>query len=93
MANILQGGHVSTYDDPATGLPFDFGVQSFNNYGPAAAFMQRLGISTIPAPRVTLTQRFVDFKTGSVVPYVPSSAADRTSASTSSFGSLKRPST
>lgn len=80
VTDISQGGHVSTYDDPATGLPFDFAVQSFNDYGPANAFMQRLGISTIPAPRVALTQRFVDFKTGSEVPYVPSSAADRTAA-------------
>ncbi|KAK1753604.1 hypothetical protein QBC47DRAFT_415382 [Echria macrotheca] len=74
------GGHVSTYDDPVAGKPFDFGVQSFNSYGPAEAFFTRLGIEFSPAPRVPLTQRFVDFKTGKEVPYVASSNEDRTAA-------------
>lgn len=74
------GGHVSTFDDPSTGKPFDFGVNSYNDYGPAKDFFNRLGISFSPAPRVALTQRFVDFQTGRPVAYEPPSNQDRTAA-------------
>ena len=74
------GGHVSTFDDLSTGKPFDFGVNSYNDYGPAKDFFNRLGISFSPAPRVALTQRFVDFQTGRPVAYEPSSNQDRKAA-------------
>lgn len=80
MLTAGQGGHVSTYDDPVTGKPFEFGVQSFNAYGPAEAFFNRLQIPFSAAPRVPLTSRYVDFKSGNTVPYQPSSNADRTAA-------------
>ncbi|KAK5660001.1 hypothetical protein OQA88_13467 [Cercophora sp. LCS_1] len=74
------GGHVSTFHDEETGTNFNFGVQSFNDIGPARDFFTRLGVEIGAAPRVPLTQRFVDFSTGEEVGYVPSSAADRTAA-------------
>lgn len=65
------GGHVSTYDDPIVSRGFDFGVNSYNDYGPARAFMGRLGVPVSAAPRLTLTNKYVDFKTGLPVAYSP----------------------
>ncbi|KAK3358784.1 hypothetical protein B0T25DRAFT_531155 [Lasiosphaeria hispida] len=76
----LLGGHVSTFDDPETGTPFDFGVQTFNDYGPARAFFQRMNVTVGVAPRTPLVSRYVDFKTGLPVDFTPPSAADRTAA-------------
>ncbi|KAK0720987.1 hypothetical protein B0H67DRAFT_483686 [Lasiosphaeris hirsuta] len=76
----LLGGHVSTFDDPDTGTPFDFGVQSFNDYGPARAFFQRMNVTVGVAPRTPLVSRFVDFQTGLPVNFTSPSAADRTAA-------------
>jgi len=67
---------VSTFDDPVAGRAFDFGVQSYNDYGPAKNFFARLGISHSAAPRVPLTTTYVDFKTGDPVPFVPVSFPD-----------------
>lgn len=75
-----MGGHVATYQDPMTGLPFDFGVQSYNNYGPASAFFQRMNVSVGSAPRVPLLSRYVDFTTGLPVNFTPPANADRIAA-------------
>ncbi|KAK4222652.1 beta-cyclopiazonate dehydrogenase [Podospora fimiseda] len=75
------GGHVSTFDDPETSKPFDFGVNSFTDYGPAQAFFNRLGIPFSVPPRVALSTEYADFTTGLPVPgYTPPSNADRTAA-------------
>ncbi|KAL2266773.1 hypothetical protein VTJ83DRAFT_6125 [Remersonia thermophila] len=75
------GGHVSTYTDPASGKSFDYGVQNFNNYGPAAAFFQRLGVSTGPAPpRIPLATQYADFTTGAQVNWTAPDAAARSAA-------------
>lgn len=75
------GGHVSTYDDPDTSTPFDFGVNVFNDYGPAQAFFQRMGVPYSTGPRTPLTTQYVDFSTGLTVPnFTPPSASDRTAA-------------
>ncbi|KAK3898435.1 beta-cyclopiazonate dehydrogenase [Staphylotrichum tortipilum] len=75
-----MGGHVSTYDDPKTGLPFDFGVQSFNDYGPARAFFQRMGVPVSAAPRNALVSQWADFTTGAAVNFTPPANADRVAA-------------
>ena len=82
-ADLLpQGGHVSTYDDPKTGSSFDFGVQSFNDYGPAKAFFDRLGIPVSAAPRVALTSKYVDFVSGAAVNFTPPANDARVAALT-----------
>ncbi|KAJ4291257.1 hypothetical protein N0V88_006258 [Collariella sp. IMI 366227] len=63
------GGHISTYDDPKTGKPFDYGVQTFNDYGPAKAFFERMGIEVSTAPRNVLTSQWADFTTGEPVAF------------------------
>ncbi|KAL2118819.1 hypothetical protein VTJ04DRAFT_5778 [Mycothermus thermophilus] len=71
------GGHVSTYDDASTGKSFDFGVQSFNDYGPAAAFFERMGVATAgPAPRLTLNTQFADFTNGAPVNWTAPTPAE-----------------
>jgi len=75
------GGHVSTFDDPDTSTPFDYGVNTFNDYGPAKAFFERMGVPYSAGPRTPLTTRYVDFSTGLPVPnFTPPSASDRTAA-------------
>ncbi|KAH6847792.1 hypothetical protein B0I37DRAFT_151553 [Chaetomium sp. MPI-CAGE-AT-0009] len=75
-----MGGHVSTYDDPKTGTPYDFGVQSFNDYGPAKAFFERMGVPVGAAPRVALTSKYADFSSGAGVEFTPPANADRVAA-------------
>ncbi|KAL2168160.1 hypothetical protein VTG60DRAFT_328 [Thermothelomyces hinnuleus] len=75
-----MGGHVSTYDDPKTGSSFDFGVLSFNDYGLAKAFFERMGVPIGSAPRVALTSQYADFTTGAAVDFTPPSNDDRVAA-------------
>ncbi|KAL2163202.1 hypothetical protein VTH06DRAFT_5258 [Thermothelomyces fergusii] len=77
-----MGGHVSTYDDPKTGSSFDYGVQTFNDYGPARAFFERMGVPVSSAPRVALTSKYADFTTGALVDFTPPSNDDRVAALT-----------
>ena len=64
-----------------TKTPFEYGVQSYNDYGPARAFFQRLNVSIgTPPPRARPTARYVDFSTGLPVDYVPASSADQQTA-------------
>ncbi|GAB1318026.1 Beta-cyclopiazonate dehydrogenase [Madurella fahalii] len=74
------GGHVSTYDDPVTGQPFDFGVQTFNDYGPARAFFERMGVPVGAGARTPLVSQYADFSTGLAVNFTPPANADRTAA-------------
>ncbi|KAL2127273.1 hypothetical protein VTI74DRAFT_10994 [Chaetomium olivicolor] len=76
------GGHISAYDDPKTGKPFDFGVQTFNDYGPAKAFFDRMGIEVSTGPRNVLTNTYADFTTGAAVNFTPPANADRVAALT-----------
>lgn len=56
-------------------------MQSYNDYGPAHTFFQRLNVSVgTPPPRARLTARYVDFTTGLPVDYVPASSADQQAA-------------
>ncbi|KAK0638488.1 hypothetical protein B0T16DRAFT_337098 [Cercophora newfieldiana] len=85
------GGHVSTYDDPVAGRGFDFGVQTFNDYGPAAAFFDRLGIPYSENPRAGLTDRYVDFNTGSNVSFVPAAFSPNTLGALETFLQVVEP--
>jgi len=71
---------VSEYVDPDSGNVFEYGVQLFNDYGPARAFFERLGITPTAPARLPLTQQFVDFTTGRGVNYTVPSLADTTAA-------------
>ncbi|KAK0619102.1 hypothetical protein B0T14DRAFT_200538 [Immersiella caudata] len=74
------GGHVAEYNDPVTGIRFEYGVSQFNDYGPARAFFQRLGVTPGAPRRNPLTQQFVDFKSGARVNYTAAAAADTAAA-------------
>ncbi|KAK3326855.1 hypothetical protein B0H66DRAFT_513480 [Apodospora peruviana] len=74
------GGHVSTYDDPVSGKSYDFGVQNWNDYGPAAAFFARMNVSVGAPARTPLVSNYVDFTTGLAVNYSAPASADRTAA-------------
>lgn len=65
------GGHVSTFTDPELNRHFDFGVQTFNDYGPARAFFARLNITVDGGVRVPLTSEYVDFTNGEPVDFTP----------------------
>ncbi|KAK4445797.1 beta-cyclopiazonate dehydrogenase [Podospora aff. communis PSN243] len=76
------GGHVAEYTDPTTGIRFEYGVQQFNDYGPARTFFQRLGITPGPprANNLIPGRQVVDFKTGVPVNYTFPLPADQTAA-------------
>ncbi|TPX15260.1 uncharacterized protein E0L32_004537 [Thyridium curvatum] len=76
------GGHVSTYIDPESGRPIDFGVQSFIDIGGAKDFFARMNVSIGTPGRIVNKARYVDFKTGEELDYVPPAAADRTAGLT-----------
>ena len=59
--------------DPVTGLPIDFGVNVWNDWGPARAFFDRMNVSVSDPVRAALTSRYIDFKTGLPVNYTPAS--------------------
>ncbi len=55
-------------------------MQSFNDYGPARAFFERMNISVSAAPRNALVSQWADFTTGAAVNFVPPANADRVEA-------------
>jgi hypothetical protein len=61
-------------------LPFDFGVQTFNEYGPARAFFERMKVPVSTGPRVATTAQYADFTTGAAVTFNPPANADRVAA-------------
>jgi len=81
-AHNAQGGHVNTYTDTTTPnpTPYDYGVQSFIEYGKARDFFTRFNIATGNSTRVPTTPRYIDFSTGLTVPYTPPTSAARSSA-------------
>jgi hypothetical protein len=58
---------VNTYIDPATGIPYDYGVESFLDLGNATGFFERFGIETAPLSQANVTTEYIDFNTGEVV--------------------------
>ncbi|KAH6655669.1 amine oxidase [Truncatella angustata] len=61
------GGHVETYIDPVSGKPYDYGVNSYTEYGAAEEFFSRFNISLQTPTRLTLTTTYADFNTGKVL--------------------------
>ncbi|KAL0935971.1 amine oxidase [Colletotrichum truncatum] len=63
------GGHVSTYDDPKTGKPYDVGVYSYTDYPGAREFFDRFNIPIQDPLRLALTNLYADFDTGKLANY------------------------
>ncbi|OHW98041.1 amine oxidase [Colletotrichum incanum] len=61
------GGHVSTYDDPETGKPYDVGVYSYTDYPGAREFFRRFQIPIQDPVRLPLSTTYVDFDNGRLV--------------------------
>ncbi|TDZ53024.1 Beta-cyclopiazonate dehydrogenase [Colletotrichum trifolii] len=74
------GGHVATYTDPETGNNYDYGVNSYTDYGGARDFVARLNVSIMTPGRLALTTTYADFKTGKPTNYSLPAAADSTAA-------------
>ncbi|RYP10595.1 hypothetical protein DL764_000565 [Monosporascus ibericus] len=75
------GGHVATYVDPATGHPYDYGVNSYTEYGKAKDFFARFNVSISVPTRPVLSTKFVDFTTGKELKRYESPAAADVTAS------------
>ena len=79
----IKGGHVATYKDPATGIPYDYGVYSYLDYGPSKDFFARFNVRTSPPTQISVNSTYVDFTSGKIVSdYVPPTAGARTAALT-----------
>ncbi|KAI4597296.1 hypothetical protein KJ359_004401 [Pestalotiopsis sp. 9143b] len=63
----VKGGHVETYIDPVSGNPYDYGVNSYTEYGGAEELFARFNISLQTPVRPTLTTTYADFLTGEVL--------------------------
>lgn len=82
-AYLSQGGHVETYTDPASGIPYDYGVQSYIDYKGAKAFFARLNVSIGSMPRSAVSSKYADFSTGKLVTgYIPPNATAQSAALT-----------
>ncbi|PKS09627.1 hypothetical protein jhhlp_004246 [Lomentospora prolificans] len=57
------GGHVATHEDD-NGNTYEYGVQSYLDYGEALAFFERFNVTTGTPARVPLTSVYADFSTG-----------------------------
>lgn len=71
---------VNTYIDPTTGVPYDYGVQTFLGLGNATGFFERFGIKTAPSSQVNVTTEYIDFNTGDIVNLNIPSFADESAA-------------
>ncbi|KUJ19354.1 amine oxidase [Mollisia scopiformis] len=77
------GGHVETYIDPVSGNPYDYGVNSYAEYGSAKQFFARFNISLINPTNLKLNTSNIDFTTGKSLPgYQSPASADVTAALT-----------
>jgi hypothetical protein len=60
----LQGGHVETYIDPVTGNPYDYGVNSYTQYGNDTAFFARFNLTLVNPTSIKLNTTNIDFVSG-----------------------------
>lgn len=71
---------VNTYVDPATGVPYDYGVETFLGLGNATGFFDRFGIKTAPLSQANVTTEYIDFSTGAIVNLTLPSFTDQLAA-------------
>jgi hypothetical protein len=80
---LFQGGHVETYIDPVSGNPYDYGVNSYTEYGGAKDFFSRFNISLVNSTSLKLNTSNIDFVSGkALVGYQSPASADVTAALT-----------
>ncbi|KAK3315960.1 amine oxidase [Apodospora peruviana] len=84
------GGHVSSYHDPTTGRDFDYGLNSFNDYGPARDIFTRLSVSVTPAAHGDLASKSVDFASGQLVNHTGPAIPDMFAALGKMYGIVKQ---
>lgn len=74
------GGHTSTWRDPVTGNPFDYGVEVFMNMTISRDFFARFNVAT-QAPVFGASQTlYADFRDGQVVNYTAPSQEEMNAA-------------
>jgi hypothetical protein len=77
----MQGGHVETYIDPVTGNPYDYGVNSYTEYGNESAFFARFNLTLVNPTSIKLNTTNIDFVSGKpLVGYQAPASADVTAA-------------
>ncbi|OHW95983.1 amine oxidase [Colletotrichum incanum] len=74
------GGHVASFTDPQTGKLYDYGVNSYTDYGAALEFFARFNISVQSPARLSLKTTYADFNTGHVTNSSMPSSAEITAA-------------
>ncbi|PMD41025.1 amino oxidase [Hyaloscypha variabilis F] len=75
------GGHVETYIDPVTGNPYDYGVNSYAEYGNESAFFARFNLTLVNPTSIKLNTTNIDFVSGKpLVRYQAPASADVTAA-------------
>ncbi|SMY25055.1 unnamed protein product [Zymoseptoria tritici ST99CH_1A5] len=62
------GGHVETYIDSISGKPFDYGVESYTEYGGAKDFFARFNITLVKTMYHPINTTYIDFLTGDPLP-------------------------
>lgn len=76
----VMGGHTNTYIDPATGTPWDYGVQIWHNLTLVHNYFARLNVALTPASSSSAPAGpppvFADFRSGTPVKYTPPNATD-----------------
>lgn len=63
-----MGGHASTWNDPVSGAPVDFGVQAYWNKTVALDFFKRFNIPVIQYHPPAGASQYLDFATGQALP-------------------------
>jgi hypothetical protein len=74
--NDRLGGHCETFHDPVTGRTTDIGVVVFHNLQIVKDYFARFDVPLTTSPGATGVRRYVDFRSGTVVPgYTPPAPA------------------
>ncbi|OHE93932.1 amine oxidase [Colletotrichum orchidophilum] len=60
------GGHVASFTDPRTGKLYDYGVNSYTDYGAAREVFARFDVPVQSPARLPLVSTYADFNTGRV---------------------------
>ncbi|KAJ6436977.1 restless-like transposase [Purpureocillium lavendulum] len=71
LTRDTKGGHVDSFVDSKTGIPYNYGVRSFIDAGNATGFFDRLSIKRGRGTNSAVNTTYIDFKTGNVIAYTP----------------------